>query len=231
MAVPGRETALLPLVPDIVLIQPQSRLQAGVLTLLPQNDAIQARQSVKLHELIIDLHCRVAAVLRHQPGDIGGNDRVAVAFQHADPLVALLHIETAHVLKAADRVGDALVAEMGVAQQRPFGGKLAVRRQQGHEVPCQGGGASGALCPGHQGKGDVDDAQLHPGGHAALVHDLIQHRQIRGAAGADGILVVSLSGLQGLVILLQRFRAHDVPPARRFLPATEIPNISFPASV
>ena len=231
VAVPGGEAALLPLVPDVVLIQAQRRLQAGVLPPLPQNDAIQARQGVKLHELVIDLHGRIAAVLRHQPGDIGGNDRVAVAFQHADPLVALLHIETAHVLKAADRVGDALVTEMGVAQQHPLGGKFTVLPQQRHEVPGQGGGAAGAFCPGHQGKGDVDDAQLHPGGHAALVHDLVQHRQIRIAAGADGVFIVSLSGLQGLVILFQRFRAHDVPPARRFLRAAEMPKFSFPASV
>ena len=231
MTVPGGEAALLPLVPDIVLIQPQCRLQPGILAPPPQDDAVQAGQGVKLHEFVIDLHRRIAAVFRHQPGDIGGDDRVAIAFQHADPLVALLHVETPHVLKAADGVGNPLITEMGIAQQHPLGGKLAFQRQQGHEVPGQGGGTAGAFCPGHQRKGDVDDAQLHPGGHVALVNNFVQHRQIRIAAGADGVLIVFLPGFQGLVILIQRFRAHTVPPACRFLPAAEIPNISFPASV
>ena len=56
----------------------------------------------------------VVAVLRHDAGDIAGDAAGIKILQHADALIALLHVEAAHVLIAGDGVTDALI-QMGHA--------------------------------------------------------------------------------------------------------------------
>lgn len=78
-------------------------------------------------------------------GDIAGDGGGAEALEHADALVALLDVEAAHVLVAADGVAYALVAEVGGAELYPLEGELGVRPEQGHKIGRKGGAAALAL--------------------------------------------------------------------------------------
>ena len=75
-------------------------------------DLIQAAAGIKLQKLVIELHCRIVGIHRQDTRHIAGDRGRVIAFQHTDSLVALLHIESAHILAAADGIPDPLVSQM-----------------------------------------------------------------------------------------------------------------------
>ena len=100
-------------------------LQAAVAAGLGKGQQIGLDERIVVHELIVQAHFRGIVVFGHHAGDVAGHAAGLEVFQHADALVALLHIEAAHVLKAADGVTDALV-HVGHAKGDPLGAELAL---------------------------------------------------------------------------------------------------------
>lgn len=104
-----------------------------------KTDEVQTRHLVKVQKLVIGGHLRVVRRLGQQAGDSGRDSNSAEILQHADPLVALHHIEVVEVLHHLDRVPDALL-QVDAAQGAPLGGELGVRREDrvepsGESVP------------------------------------------------------------------------------------------------
>ena len=127
----------------------QQRLQFGVAAGAGELQRVQPGERERLHKFIVLAHHRHIHPSGHNAGHMGGDGIRPEGFQHTDPLVALLHVKQAHVLKAADGVMDA-VLQMGQTQADPFGGKLGVLGQQWHEVAGKGRGASRRLGAHHQ---------------------------------------------------------------------------------
>ena len=178
----------------------QARIAAG----LGKAQRIGPDQRVIAHELIVHAHRGVLAVAGHHPGDVGHHAAGAEKLQHADPLVALLHIEFAHILKAAHRVADALV-QMGDAEGGPFGGELGPHIQQRHEIGGKGGGTPRRLGADHQVQRHFDQAQRQLVFHLHVLEQVVQHRQVGRLPGGSFFAVVPLPHFQRFLIVLQYF--------------------------
>ena len=125
--------------PGIAVGAAQCFQQFRVLAGLAEDDEVQTRHLVKVQKLVIGGHLRVVRRLGQQAGDSGRDSNSAEILQHADPLVALHHIEVVEVLHHLDRVPDALL-QVDAAQGAPLGGELGVRREDrvepsGESVP------------------------------------------------------------------------------------------------
>ena len=105
---------------------------------------------------------------------VGGDDaqhgsrhrRRVESAQHGQPLVALLHIKITEILIAPDRIADALVRKMRLAQRDPLGTKFGVALRKRHEIarkdgtPSRADDADDAVCR------DVHHAELNAPGNA-----------------------------------------------------------------
>ena len=129
-------------------------------------------------------------------------------FQHADPLVSLLDIKTALILKGLDGIPDPFL-QLGVVKLLPFHGKLRLLGKDRHEIP--GKAFRPASGPGthHQGQGDLHDP--HPAAACGLLifQQLIQGPDVR-------ILLFRHGVPQGLPADPLRLRIfHKLPPSCR----------------
>ena len=210
MVIPCQKAAPLLIGPDVLRLEAQRRLKLGKAAGAGEVQLVQPGQPVKMHEFIVDLYRRVLRILGDDPGDHAGDGGRAVAFQHADPLVPLLHIEAAHVLTALHRVADALVAQVGVAEGDPLGGKLRIGAQQRHEISRQGGAPPHALHTHDLVCRDVHQTHLHPARDHGFIQDLIQGLQVGISAPDDGGFIIFLAQLQRVIILFKSFlSAHN----------------------
>ena len=190
--------------PDVVRLKTQGSLELGKAPQLAEADLIQAGEGKGVQKLIVNLDGLVLGIGGNHPGDKGVDGRGAVALEDADPLVALLDVKPAHVFVAADGVPDAL-PQVGHAQLHPFGGKLCVSCQKGHEVGGKGGGPSGGLGAHNPLGGDADEPHVHPAGGHGVVQNFIQHLRIRITSPDDTIPVMLLPRLQRFGVLLVCF--------------------------
>ena len=122
-----------------------------------------------MHELIIDLHLMVVGVFGDDAGHDAGDSGGVIAFEHACPLVPLLHVEAAHVLKALYGIADALIAQVRLTEAYPFCAELALLFQQRHEIAGHRGDAPGALCAYYELGRYVDKANAGASGHGGFI--------------------------------------------------------------
>ena len=122
----GLEPAALVLGPDVVGVEAEGGLELSEAAAAAEVYLVDAAQAVEVHELVVDDDGLVVGVGGDDAGDVAWDGGGVEAFEDADALVALLDVEAAHVLVAADGVTYALVAEVGGAELGPFGGELAV---------------------------------------------------------------------------------------------------------
>ena len=203
----------------------QRFLQAGKAALLGEGQRIQAAQRVIFHKFIVQADLLVVAVLRHHAGDGGRNGVRLEIFQHADALVALLHIEAAEVFKAADGVADAFL-HMGLAQRDPLAGEFGIRLQQGHEVGGKRRRAPGRLGAHKQLKRDFHRADGQLAFDIGALQDIVQHRQVRVLAGRHLFAVIFLCSFPGAQILFSGF--HTIHRSSLLLALADIS--VFPAA-
>ena len=183
----------------------QGGLELGEAAQLEELHLIEPRQLIELHELIVPLHSQILAFRREHADDRAGDGGGAVAFEDADALVALLHVEPAQILIALDGVADALVAQVGFAELHPLGAELGVNRQQRHKAGGKGRLAAGALGADNLIDGDFNESQVHPSGAHGLHQNLVEHLGI-GVATPEHIgAVVLLPLLEGALILIHGF--------------------------
>ena len=178
-------------------------------------DLVQPAHLIGRHELIVHLHRRVLRPAGDDADDVAGNGRRIVAFEHADPLVALLDVEPAQILITADGVPYALVAQVGGAQVDPLVGKLRVQLQQGHEVIRKGGTPSNRLIADDLLGGNLNDPHVRLSGNQGVVHqNFIQYRRIGVTSMEDAVLICALPQLEGSAVLVVSFlSAHrGIPP-------------------
>ena len=148
--------------------------------------------------------------------DDGGDARRAEAFQHADAFVPLLHVEAPHVLAAAYRVADALVAEVRLAQAYPLMRKFRLLAEQRHEVCRKGVLPAAGLCADDVLGRAIYRAKLNSARSHRLVEYLVEHLRVRVLPLYQAFLAAFLPGLQGYRILLCCFlSAHGRSPSRR----------------
>ena len=83
-----------------------------------------------MQKLRIGNHLRYIGCGRQNAFHMAWNPGCTVVFQNADPLIALLHIEIAHILEALDWFPDALIRHMKAAQVAPLPGKFTVQVQK-----------------------------------------------------------------------------------------------------
>ena len=151
-----------------------------------------------MHELVVHLHGGVVAVLRHHAGDIAGNAAGVKILQHADALIALLHVEAAHVLIAGDGVTDALI-QMGHAQVDPLGGKLGLETEQRHKVGRKRRCAARGLGTNEQLQRDLYLAE--------------QYGQKRRLPGVHLLAVIALALSKGFLVAIDSIcTVHDPSP-------------------
>ena len=188
----GKEAAPLFLRPGVVRLKAQGGLELGKAAGLAEGEAVELRELIELQEFIVALDLRVLTVDGNEADHIAGDGGGAVAFQHADPFVALLYIKPAQVFVAADGIPDAFVSQMGRTQPHPLGGKFAVLREEGHKVCGKGALPSAGLGADDALRGDLDDAQVHPSGDHGVVQNLVQHLGIGVAPLEDAVPVILL---------------------------------------
>ena len=210
MEITGQKAAPLLVGPDVLRLKAQSRLQPGKAAGPGEVQLIQPDEPVKVHEFIVELHGGILGIGGDDPCDHTGDSGRAVAFQHADPFVALLHIEAAHIFTALDGVTDALVAQMRVAKGDPFGGKFRVGTQQRHEISGQGGAPAHAFYADDLLRGDIHQPHLHPARDHGFVQNLVQRLEIGVSAADHRGFIVLLPQLQSVIILFKSFlSAHN----------------------
>ena len=190
---PGHKVLPLVLGPDVVRLEAQRRLELREPPRTAEIHPVQPRQLIGSHKIVVRLDGYVLRPVGNDPDHVGGNGGRPIAFQHTDPLVALLDVEPAQILIAADGVPDALVPQMGRAQVHPFCGKFRVRGQQRHESGRKGTAPSGSLGADDLLSGNLQNPHVRPSGHHVFVQNLVQHLGIGVVAPDDLLLIVLLA--------------------------------------
>ena len=179
-------------------------------------DLIQAAAGIKLQKLVIELHRRVVGIHRQNARHIAGDRGRVIAFQHADPLVALLDIESAHILAAADGIPDPLVSQMRLTKGDPFRGKFRLGIEKRHKIAREGKAAPMSFGTDDLFRRNIHQAKLDPPCGHALVQNLLQNLGIGVAALGESGFVIALpqlpcGGILGDCLL----SAHVLPPWER----------------
>lgn len=167
-----------------------------------------------MHELIVQAHFRGIVVFGHHAGDVAGHAAGLEVFQHADALVALLHIESAHILIAADGVTDALF-QMRQAEVDPLTGKLGLEVQQRHKVGCERCGAASRFGAHQQIQRDIHLAEGNLIFHRDILQDIVQYRQKRRLPGKHFLPVIAQCQLLGFQVqFISLVAVHSRSPPR-----------------
>ena len=161
-----------------------------------------------MHEFIIHLHIVILGPAGDYALDMGGDAGRTVAEQHTEPFITFLNVEAAHKFVALHRVADPFLTQMSIAETDPLGGKLARRLQQGHEVSGESGCAAGRLGADKAVGGDLDKTEVGIAGDGGFLYDVIQHERIGIFTVEDGVFIIFLPCLQGMVVLFNRFSSH-----------------------
>ena len=195
-------------------VEAERGLQLRIVAQTVEMHLIQAAALIKMQEFIVDPHSRVVGVQRQHARDVRADGRRAEAPQDAHALVALLHVKLPHILKAADGVDDAGVAQMRLAERDPLARKLRPQVQQRHEIRREGRLPPGGIHPDDLGDRDLQLAQIHAPGHHAALQQLLEDLRIGVAPAVDAVAVAFLPGFERQLELMQRFlsvdaRGHD----------------------
>ena len=91
----GQEPGTLVRRPHMIRLIAQNGLQLGITAGLLEIQLIQACKLIKLDKLEVGLHRRLTGLHRHETDDTGRDHGSIKALEHADPLIALFHIELA----------------------------------------------------------------------------------------------------------------------------------------
>ena len=144
-----------------------------------------------MQKFIIDPHSRIIGIDRQNARDIRADGRRLKAFENAHALVALLHVEAAHIFKAPDGIRDARVAQVRLAERDPLACKLRI-------------------CADDLRDGNVQYAEIDAARDRAAAQPFLEHLRIRIASAVDALAVAFLPGLQRLPELLQRLLSAHV---------------------
>ena len=195
-------------------------LQAAVAAGFGKGQQIGLDERIVMHELIVHADFRCIVIFWHHAGDIADHAASLEVFQYADALVSLLHIEAAHILKAADGVADAFI-HMRHAEVDPLGAELGFQIEQRHKVAGKRAGAARRFGADDKAHRDLHQAerQLVFDGH--VLQNIIQHRQKWGLPVQHFFTVVLLAQLLGLAVFFHRFTAqHGQFLLHRFKPVS-----------
>ena len=179
-------------------------------------DLIQAAAGIKLQKFVIELHCRIVRIHRQDTRHIAGDRGRVIAFQHTDSLVALLDIESAHILAAADGIPDPLVSQMRLTKGDPFRGKFRLGIEKRHKIAREGKAAPMGSGANDLLRRNIHQAKLDPPCRHPLVQNLLQYLGIGVTALGKGGFVIALpqlprDGILGDCLL----PAHKIPPWER----------------
>ena len=171
--------------------------KTGIVAGAAELNGIQPGNFEEFQEFIIRLDPGFITDRRDHPLDDAGNPGRIKMTQHTDPLVSLLDVEFAQILKTEDGVLDAGISQVGPAQVHPLVGEFRLGRQQRPERgrkgsdPAGGLGAHDPLCR------DLHQTQiLH---HAGVIfrEDLIENQGVgpfSGSAAFPGFLQTPAQG-------------------------------------
>ena len=192
---------------------------------------IQPCQFVEFQKFRIGLQPGRIPFLRHHPVDDAGNPGRAEVFQHADPLIALLHIEVAQIFIAYDGFPDALLGQMGHAQADPLVGKLRIRIQHGQKIRIEGRDPSGGLGAHDPLRRNLHQTHVDAGLHRGT-GDFRQHLRIGVPAPGNAFFAFGLGQFHCFQIFFQCFGSgyvdHSGKPPRMELHVSS--RISYPLS-
>ena len=126
--------------------------------------------------------------------------------------MSLEHIEPVHELVRLDWIADALF-QMGVTEGAPFGGKLGVLLEQGHEIACESGFPSGGLGAENPLGRQVHQPQADLPAGLRVDKDVVQYLRIGVDTARNTAAVLFLSQTQGFFII---FQCHKCSLLRSF---------------
>ena len=206
----GQKRTLFPVRPDVVGVKAQRGLQLGIVADAVEMHLIQAAQPVKVQKFIIDPHSRIIGIDRQNARDIRADGRRVEALEDADALVALLHVEAAHIFKATDGIRDARVAQVRLAERDPLACKLRPKIQKRHEIRGKRRLPPRRICADDLRDGNVQYAEIDAARDRAAAQPFLEHLRIRIASAVDAIAVAFLPGLERLPELLQRLLSAHI---------------------
>ena len=209
----GQKVLALLVCPDVIRLKAERGLQLPVRAAAAEPDAIEPAETVEVHELVIEPDLLVLRPDGDDARDLPRDRRRVEALEHADALVALLHIETAEIFVAADRIADALRAEIGVAERDPLAAEFRPHRQQRHEIGGKGVAPSLALGADDAVHRHVDQAELRTPRGEMLVKDLVEDLRVGIFAFQNGLFIAFLPRLErGGILGLGFGNGHVSPP-------------------
>ena len=153
--------------------------QLGKVAGLGEHDIVDLGVTVELQKLVVGNHPGIVALFRQDTVKAGVDTGCTVVFQHAQALVAFLHVEVAQIFVADQGIADARIAEMVGAQVDPFGGKLRALCQQRQERRGKGGGPVGGLQADKTLHRDLRFADVADGFDADAVQQFVQNGGMR----------------------------------------------------
>ena len=112
----SREDLALVIRPHVIRLEPERLLKPSVSPLVSKTDEIGPAQRIEAQELSIDAECLVIRPRGKDTRDGAGHGRGTEALEDAHALVALLNVEAPQILVDLDRVADALVAQVRLAE-------------------------------------------------------------------------------------------------------------------
>ena len=212
----GGQKALALLVgPNVVRLKAEGGLQLFVRAAAAEPDAVEPAETVEVHELVIEPDLLVLRPDGDDARDLPRDRRRVEALEHADALVALLDVESAEVFIAADRIADALRAEIGIAERDPLAAEFRLHRQQRHEIGGKGVAPSFALGADDAVHRHVDQAELRTPRGEMLVKDLVEDLRVGIFSFQNGLFIAFLPRLErGGILGLGFGNGHVSPPWR-----------------
>ena len=139
---------------------------------------------------------------------MSGDNHCAEEFQHADPFIALFHIEAVHIFIHLDGVTDALF-QVCLTELLPFRRKLRILSKQRHKVPGKGSGSALGLGTDNEFRRDLHQSQVNACGSPFPGDDVVKRRKTGLYACVYTGTVLLLPQFQCVTVI--RFR-HEIAP-------------------
>ena len=175
----GIEGILLHGGPGLILPLAKAGHELGIVAGAAELDRIEPGKLEEFQEFIVGPDPGLFAGLGQDPLHVAGDPGRAEVAQDADALVALLDIEHAQVLEDLDRVTDADLAQMGLAEADPLIGEFGIPVQQRQEIPGEGRDPALGLDAHDPLRGDLQQAHILSGIRGDAFQHLVQDGGIR----------------------------------------------------
>ena len=179
--------------PDLVRFEAERGDKLAVLSGLCKAERIGMAHMIEFQEFIVQPRLRIVRIGGHDAQYGGGNRRRVEIPHDGQTLVALLHVKLTVVFIAADRIADALLVEMRLAQRDPLRAELGVRLRERHEVARKDGPPSRADGADDAVGRNVHHAKLDASCNALSVQKIVQHLRVRPATAVD-VLPIGFQG-------------------------------------